>query len=152
MDDVVSAQQTDPIFFPKTQRPSRDVTLLGGQKAAPPTTCLTRRLETMKSLVLHKTHIWVFCHVPHRSLSPLASVTRSCDIKTQVCHAAGSFRARQMTWGLGVGPGGLDSKDWALLRIWDALEFEDEQVDTTSMELQGRGDFDETASKQVLYP
>lgn len=41
-------------------------------------------------------------------------------------------------------------EEWALLRIWDAMEFEDEEQESVSMSLQGSGDFDAQASKAVL--
>eukprot|EP00435_Cladocopium_sp_Y103_P054477 s1851_g17.t1 len=35
----------------------------------------------------------------------------------------------------------LSPQEWTLLRVWDALEFEDEHSDVTTMGLEGRGDF-----------
>ena len=42
------------------------------------------------------------------------------------------------------------AKEWALLRVWDALEFEDEHSESTSMSLEGTGDFSLEQSRKVL--
>lgn len=42
------------------------------------------------------------------------------------------------------------SQDWCLLRIWDAMEFEDEQEQSSQVKLTGTGDIDEKDSKTIL--
>ena len=49
-----------------------------------------------------------------------------------------------------TGPGKMLYQDWTLLRIWDAMEFEEEQEENVSAQLRATGEFDEKASKEVL--
>ena len=42
------------------------------------------------------------------------------------------------------------AQDWNLLRIWDAMEFEEEHNESTRMELDGRGDVCAGQSKDLL--
>eukprot|EP00435_Cladocopium_sp_Y103_P013603 s3511_g3.t1 len=41
-------------------------------------------------------------------------------------------------------------EDWSLVRVWDAMEFEDEHADSSSVGVEGRGDFDLGQSKDIL--
>ena len=49
-----------------------------------------------------------------------------------------------------TGPVKMLYQDWTLLRIWDAMEFEEEQEENVSAQLRATGEFDEKASKEVL--
>ena len=37
------------------------------------------------------------------------------------------------------------------MRVWDAREFEDEHADSSSVGVEGRGDFDLGQSKDILH-
>ncbi|CAK9040828.1 Uncharacterized protein SCF082_LOCUS23680 [Durusdinium trenchii] len=40
-----------------------------------------------------------------------------------------------------------DGSEWSLVRVWDAMEFEDEHCEATSIGLEGRGELDEAQTR-----
>ena len=43
-------------------------------------------------------------------------------------------------------------QEWALLRVWDAMEFESEENETASMGLHAKGDLDPGQTKKLMSP
>jgi hypothetical protein len=43
------------------------------------------------------------------------------------------------------------TQEWNLVRVWDAMEFEDEHSESNSVGVAGRGDFDLGQSKDILH-
>jgi len=42
-------------------------------------------------------------------------------------------------------------QEWTLLRVWDAMEFEEEQEESTTSQLTASGDIDEKATRDIMH-